>query len=66
MHYGFHSDVYNKDDNSNYCCNLVIALCIELSVLGRIEAVGVGTVASALLVGRSIKWFNRHWFTKSA
>lgn len=48
------------------CTWVSIALGIELSVLGRIEAVGVGTVASALLVGRSIKWFNRHWFQKSA
>ena len=48
------------------CTWVAMAVVIELSVLHRLCAVNVGTVASALLVGRSIKVWNRLLFSKKA
>ena len=48
------------------CTWVAIAVVIELSVLHRLCAVNVGTVASALLVGRSIKTWNRLLFSRKA
>ena len=44
------------------CTWVVCAAIIELSVLHRLQAVNIGTVASALLVGRTIKVWNRVLF----
>ncbi len=44
------------------CTWVALAVIIELSVLHRLSAVNVGTVASALLVGRTIKTWNRLLF----
>lgn len=46
------------------CVWVICAVIIELSVLHRLCAVNVGTVASALLVGRTIKTWNRLIFSK--
>ena len=46
------------------CTWVACAVIIELSVLHRLQAVNVGTVASALLVGRTIKTWNRLLFSK--
>ena len=48
------------------CTWVAIAVAIELSVLHRLCAVNVGTVASALLVGRSIKVWNKLLFSGKA
>ena len=45
------------------CSWVACAVIIELSVLHRLQAVHIGTVASALLVGRAIKVWNRLLFT---
>lgn len=47
------------------CTWVAIAAVIELSVLHRLTAVNVGTIASALLVGPAIKVWNRLLFSKS-
>ena len=44
------------------CTWVTCAVIIELSVLHRLQAVHVGTVASALLVGRTIKKWNQLLF----
>ena len=44
------------------CTWVTCAVIIELSVLHRLQAVHVGTVASALLVGRTIKIWNQLLF----
>ena len=44
------------------CTWVTCAVIIELSVLHRLQAVHVGTVASALLVGRTIKIWNQMLF----
>ena len=46
------------------CTWVTCAVIIELSVLHRLQAVHVGTVAAALLVGRAIKVWNRLLFTR--
>lgn len=46
------------------CTWVALSVIIELSVLHRLSAVNVGTVASALLVGRSIKAWNTLLFSK--
>ncbi|MBQ8974255.1 MAG: hypothetical protein IJ072_00860 [Oscillospiraceae bacterium] len=46
------------------CTWVAIAVAIELSVLHRLTAVNVGTIASALLVGRAIKIWNQLLFAK--
>ena len=46
------------------CTWVTCAVIIELSVLHRLQAVHVGTVASALRVGRAIKVWNRLLFTR--
>ena len=45
------------------CVWVSCAVIIELSVLHRLQAVHVGTVASALLVGRTIKLWNQLLFS---
>ena len=45
------------------CTWVALAVVIELTVLHRLSAVNVGTVASALLVGRSIKTWNKLLFS---
>ena len=47
------------------CLWVAWAVVIELVWLGGLSAVGVGTVASALLVGRTIKLWNKYVFQKS-
>ena len=47
------------------CLWVSCALIIELSCLGKLSgAVGIGTVASALLVGRGIKLWNKYVFQR--
>ena len=46
------------------CIWVAAAVTIELIVLGHLQAVYIGTVASALLVGRAIKIWNKLLFTK--
>lgn len=46
------------------CTWVTAAVIIELSVLHRLCAVNVGTIASALLVGRTIKLWNQLLFSK--
>ena len=46
------------------CTWVLIAMIIELSVLHRLTAVNVGTVASALLVGYTIKAWNKLLFSR--
>lgn len=48
------------------CLWVSCAVIIELAVLHRLQAVHVGTVASALLVGRTIKLWNRVLFYGNA
>lgn len=48
------------------CTWVAIAVAIELPVLHQLCAVNVGTVASALLVGRSIKVWNKLLFSGKA
>jgi len=61
------SAVYKKDypivKIIGDCIWVSCAVIIELSVLHRLQAVHVGTVASALLVGRTIKVWNRLLFS---
>ena len=45
------------------CTWVTCAVIIELSVLHRLQAVNVGTIASALLVGRTIKIWNQLLFS---
>ena len=45
------------------CTWVACAVIIELSVLHRLQAVNVGTIASALLVGRTIKIWNQLLFS---
>ena len=45
------------------CTWVTCAVIIELSVLHRLQAVHVGTIASALLVGRTIKLWNQFLFS---
>lgn len=45
------------------CLWVSCAVIIELSVLHRLQAVHIGTVASALLVGRTIKLWNQYLFS---
>lgn len=45
------------------CLWVTGAIIIELSVLHRLSAVNVGTIASALLVGRTIKTWNKLLFS---
>lgn len=47
------------------CLWVSCAVIIELSALHRLQAVHAGTVASALLVGRTIKIWNRLLFAKT-
>lgn len=47
------------------CLWVACAVIIELSCLHGLTAVGVGTIASALLVGRSIKLWNKYIFQRS-
>lgn len=46
------------------CIWVTGAVIIELTVLHRLQAVHVGTVASALLVGRTIKAWNKLLFSR--
>lgn len=46
------------------CLWVSCAVMIELSVLHRLQAVHVGTIASALLVGKTIKIWNQLLFSK--
>ena len=46
------------------CTWVFFAVVIELSVLGHLQAVHVGTIASAFLVGQTIKVWNRVLFKK--
>ena len=47
------------------CTWVACAAIIELSVLHRLQAVHIGTVASALFVGRAIKMWNRLLFART-
>lgn len=46
------------------CTWVALAAVIELAVLHRLTAVNVGTIASALLVGKAIALWNRLLFSK--
>ena len=46
------------------CTWVLCAVIIELSVLHRLQAVHVGTIASALLVGQTIKVWNKLLFSR--
>ena len=46
------------------CLWVACATIIELSCLHSLTAVGIGTVASALLVGRTIKLWNKYIFQR--
>lgn len=48
------------------CLWVACAILIELTCLHGLTAVGVGTVASALLVGRSIKLWNKYIFQRES
>ena len=63
--------VYNKKYPTVKICGdclwVSCALIIEVSCLGKLSgAVGVGTVASALLVGRVIKLWNKYVFQRES
>lgn len=47
------------------CLWVLCALTIELTVLHRLQAVNIGTVLSALFVGRTIKLWNQLLFEKT-
>ena len=61
--------VYNKKYPAVKICGdclwVSCAIVIELSYFGRLSgAVGIGTIASALLVGRTIKLWNKYVFQR--
>ena len=47
------------------CLWVLCAVIIELSVLHKLQAVNIGTVLSALFVGRTIKLWNQLLFEQA-
>lgn len=62
------SQYHHKYSTVKICGDCLWVLCaviIELSVLHKLQAVNIGTVASALFVGRAIKLWNKLLFEQA-